>query len=190
MKRRRLLQSMVALPAAAALPVPALAQVQTADNAELTTVSVAAAGMPVPRFFSSDQYKALERLADILMPGYNDRPGAKEAGAPEFLDFLISDSPAGRQQLYKAGLDRLNAEAKRAHGKTFAALESDEAHPILKPIAVPWTYTGPADPFARFLLAAKEDLMRATVNSREYSAAASRNSRSSAGTGYYWFPIE
>lgn len=191
MKRRRLLQSMAALPAAAALPLPAPAQAPTpADNIELTVVSVTGAGEPVPRFFSRDQFRALERLADILMPAYNDRPGAKEARAAEFIDFLISSSPIDRQQLYKAGLDRLNAEARSTYDRTFAELEADQFQPILKPMQGDWSYDGPADRFARFLLAAKDDLMRATINSREYAAAASRNSRGYTGTGYYWLPIE
>lgn len=178
MKRRHLLQSMAVLPAAA-LPVPAGAQSSPpppSDKVDITALSPARAGRPVPRFFSEDQFTALERLADILMPGFNGRPGAKEARAAEFLDFLISDSPADRQQLYREGLDQLNAQARKTQRQLFAALSDQQAAPILKPLTDAWTYDGPADPFARFLIAAKEDVLRATYNTR--------------GNGYYWVRIE
>jgi hypothetical protein len=188
MKRRRLLQSIAAIPAAAALPLPA--QSPETDKQELATVSAAEVVRAVPRFFTGDQLSALQRLADILMPAVNERPGAKQAGAAEFLDFLISESPVDRQQLYRAGLDRLNADSKRAYDRAFAALTDEQAAPILKPLTGSWTYDGPADPFARFLLAAKEDVLRATHNSRELVAAMSQASRGFSGTGYYWLPIE
>ena len=60
MKRRRLLQSIAAIPAAAALPLPA--QSPDADKQELTTTSVTQVGQPVPRFFSEDQLKALSDI--------------------------------------------------------------------------------------------------------------------------------
>ena len=47
----------------------------------------------------------------------------------------------------------------------------------------------PSDPFAQFLLAAKEDVLRATHNSREFAAAMSRTSRGFSGSGYYWLPL-
>jgi hypothetical protein len=165
----------------AALPlVPtALAQAPGAvgDRAlEVTTVPVGAVGRAVRRFFTEAQFKALERLADVLMPAVGERPGARQAGVAEFLDFLISESPVDRQRLYRDGLDRLSKEGF-----------SDST---LKPLTAEWTYDGPADPLARFLLAAKEDVMRATFNSREFAAAMSQTTRGFSGSGYYWTPIE
>ena len=46
---------------------------------------------------------------------------AGEAKAAEFLDFLLSQSPADRQALYRAGLDRLQADARNRSGAAFAA---------------------------------------------------------------------
>ena len=180
---------MAALPAAALHPSLS-AQSAESENKELTTAGISEIGRPVARFFSEDQFRALERLAEILMPAVNERPGAKQARAAEFLDFLISDSPADRQQLYRSGLDRLNADSKRAHDELFSALTDEQAAPLLKPVTAAWTYEEPGDPFARFLLAAKEDVLRATHNSREFIAAVSQTSRGSAGSGYYWLPIE
>ena len=66
-----------------------------------------------PRFFTAQQFAALRRVSDILMPATNGAPGALAAQAPEFLDFLIGESPADRQRVYRAGLDALNGGARR-----------------------------------------------------------------------------
>jgi hypothetical protein len=177
MKRRRLLQSMAALPLAQAVAAQTPAAATAAEPApEVTAVPVGAVGRPVARFFTETQFQALEQLADILMPPVDERPGAKQAHVAEFLDFLISESPADRQQLYRNGLDRLHKEGFDASA--------------LKPLTAAWTYDGPADPFERFLLAAKEDVMRATFNSREFAAAMSETRRGFSGSGYYWTVIE
>src|SRR5947209_4013855 len=52
---------------------------------------------PMPRFFSRAQFNSLRKLSAVLMPG------ALEARTPEFLDFLLSESPADRQRLYREG---------------------------------------------------------------------------------------
>ena len=106
------------------------------------------------------------------MPRVGDVPGAIEAGAPEFLDFLISQSANDRQALYRDGLDALNNATKKRFSKTFADEMLTEAAPLLAPLRQQWTYDPPADPLARFLWAAKQDVRTATVNSREYTIAA------------------
>ena len=199
MKRRSLLKSVAAAGALTPLapaqtPPPPRQETQAppsaADNLKIELAPPHSAGMPVTTFFSAAQLAALRKLSEIVVPTINERPGAVEAGAPEFLDFYISRSAAAVQDLYRAGLDRLNAEAQRAHRKGFGELTAEQAAPILKPMTAEWTYAGPQDSFARFLVRAKEDLLRATTNSREYATAMSGTSRSSGGVGYYWFPVE
>lgn len=121
-----------------------------------------------PAFFTKPELSAMRELAKLLVPAYDDRPGAVEAEAPEFLDFLLKQSPADAQQIYRQGL----AQFTRTKD--------------LKPLEQPWTYEEPKDPYARFLRAAKIALYQATVNSRAFITAA--NSR--GGSGLYWLPIE
>ena len=190
MKRRSILKSMAAAPAAA-VALPAQQAPPPADETPKLAVTVpedVAAG--VRRFFTPEQYAALEKLGEILVPKSETRPGAREARAAEFLDFLLSQSPLERQKLYREGLDRLNGEARKRAGPPFSDLNPQQADAVLAPLREPWTYKGSSDPFARFLRAAKEDIFLATVNSREFAAAASARSRAAAGTGTYWYPIE
>ncbi len=195
MKRRRFMQTIAAAPALA-VPVatPALAQPQTqrpAPEAPKLEMSAAdAAADTTPRFFTAPQLAALRKLSDILMPPLNNLPGALDANAAEFLDFLIGQSPAERKQIYRNGLDTLNAQALKQFKKPFAEVDAAQANTLLAPLKQPWTYDPPTDPFARFLREAKQDVRNATMNSREYSTAGSAGGRRGGGVGQYWYPLD
>ena len=195
MKRRSFLQTavaapLIAAPAAAAAPAPQpQASPQEAPKVEYTYTEVVAE--PAPRFFNAPQFAALKKLSEIIMPPMNGAPGALEAQVPEFLDFLIGSSPADRQQLYTVGLDRLNAQAKKEFNKSFAEVDATQANKLLAPLRQPWTYDPPADPLARFLIAAKQDVRTATINSREYSTAgAASGGRRAGGVGQYLYSMD
>jgi hypothetical protein len=189
MKRRSFFQGAAALPA-----LPAAAQyggaTSSSDLPKLTETAPDAVGEGVRTFFTPEQFATLRRLAELLVPAFQERPGAVDAGAVEFLDFLLKASPAARQTLYRNGLDRLQAEAQRAHKKPFAQLDASAADAILSPLRKPWTNGASPDPFARFLREAQDDLLQATVNSREYAQAMSRRSRSASGVNAYWLPLD
>jgi hypothetical protein len=193
MKRRRLLQAF-----AAAVPLAAQQQSQPrqpmagGEVPKLETSVADAAAQMSPGFFNVHQYAALRKLSDVLMPPINGAPGALDAHAPEFLDFLIGQSPADRQHVYREGLDALNAQAGKKFNKGFAELEGPQAVELLAPLREPWTFDPPADLLARFLRTAKQDVRTATMNSHEYVAAAgaSGGRRGFGGQGLYWYPLD
>lgn len=189
-QRRRFFQAVAAASSAPAL----LAQVAAPGSpAKLFTITAAQASEPVLKFFTPAQFSTLRHAAGLLQPAYNNLPGAVEAEAPEFLDFLLAVSPASRQTLYRKGLDHLSTEANRLFKKQFAALTPAEADQILKPLIVPWTFDPPANPLHRFLTDLRADLRTATTNSAPYAAAAtatSRRGRGRTGAGLYWLPID
>ena len=196
MRRRRFFQTLAAAPAAAALlgqqppAAPPTPQPAASEDPKLETAAADQVADNMPRFFDDRQFAALRKLSGLLMPGINGTPGALEAKAPEFLDFLISESPAGRQQVYQAGLDALNAQAEKSYRKPFAELDAAQADTLLAPLHQPWTYVPPADPLAHFLAVAKADVRTATVNSREFNTAVAGGGRRMGGTGLYWYPID
>jgi len=150
------------------------------------------AGETVARFFTPAQFAALRRLSAIIQPPMRGNPGALDCNVPEFIDFLIGVSPADRQQLYRNGLDALNAHAKKQFSKSFADLEDAQAHTILQPmlVAVPWPKDPPKDPLQAFMFAAREDIPMATRNSPEYAAAAAAKGMRAGGGGLVWNPID
>lgn len=173
---------MLAAPAAAAvvaLPADAAEAADTQPQVRDDFAKIEIAGSPVANadpqhaFFSKSEYAALERLANAILPPLNGKPGALEAQVPAFLDFLLSQSPKPRQTLYRDGLARI------ANGQPIEQL--------LKPLSAPWTYRDPEDPFARFLREAKQDILEATFNSREWiEARAGRR----GGVGTYYLAVD
>ena len=161
---------------------PALLEVTDAD----------AVAEPVARFFTPPQFAALHRLSALIEPPLKANPGALECGVPEFLDFLIGVSPADRQQLYRVGLDALNAQAKKQFSKPFADLDDAQAKTILQPmlVAVPWPKDPPKDPLKNFMFSAREDITTATRNSPEFAEASAASGRRGGGAGSVWKPID
>jgi len=149
-----------------------------------------------PTFFTADQFAALRALGNLLQPPMKSHPGAVEAGAPEFLDFLISVSPADRQQIYREGLDGLNSQSKKKFKKLFADLDATQADAIVRPllVVIPWSEDLPKDPVRHFLAQAHRDFRTATQNSREWAEAGAssgrRGGRGFGGAGLYWLPID
>ncbi len=128
------------------------------------------------------------------MPPKKNSPGALDAHAPEFLDFLISRSPAPMQTLYREGLDGLNAAAKRHFQKSFAELDTKQADTIIRPLLVAraWDREEPKDRMQRFMTQVHSDLRTATMNSAEWAAsgASSGRGRFNSGRRMYWKPID
>ena len=193
MKRRRFIQALAATPAAPALLAQQTQQVQPTPppaEASLRYAVPDAAAEAVLHFFTAQQFAALRKLSDLLHPPMNGAPGALEAKAPEFLDFLLGQSSADRQQLYRLGLDGLNAQARKRFAKPFADVDAGQAEMLLAPLREPWTYDAPADAVAAMLRAAKDDIRRATLNSREWNLAATAGRTRGGGGGLYWLPID
>jgi hypothetical protein len=207
MQRRRFMKTLAVAPAAPALlaqaparpPAPAQqpappappaagARGGPAPVARLDVVNPDTVAEPEARFFAPAQFSALRRLSNLLMPPLRGNPGALDAAAPEFLDFLISVSPADRQTLYRNGLDGLNARAKKQFNKNFADLDAAQCDAVVRPllVPVPWTHEPPKDPLQHFMAAAHDDIRAATRNSREWNTAAGRN----AGRQQFWNPVD
>ncbi|HEY4050451.1 MAG TPA: gluconate 2-dehydrogenase subunit 3 family protein [Acidobacteriaceae bacterium] len=143
------------------------------------------------RFFNDLQLATLRKLSDILMPPLDGYPGALQAEAPEFIDFLIGTSPPDQQQMYQSGLDRLNTEAKKQFGIQFTEVNAAQADQLIRPWLATWINDHPpAEPFTRFINLAHHDIRTATMNSRAWSVAATSSGERAPGMGLYWSPID
>ncbi|MDQ2950144.1 MAG: gluconate 2-dehydrogenase subunit 3 family protein [Acidobacteriota bacterium] len=209
MKRRSLLRSIVTLPVVATTLPASLAQhditaardkglpagpplvppgINETPNTPVTPADETAGNLI--KTFSPEQMSALSKLGELIAPSWNGNPGAGEAGAVEFLDFLVGCSPQSRIDLYKSGLNTLNQHSQEKFGKPFALTTSEQADTLLAPLREPWTYGNASnDHFGAFLLAAKGDILRATVNSKPYIDAESKKRRPRNASRFYWYPI-
>src|SRR5438876_12037288 len=119
MKRRRFVQTIVAAPAASALlaqqglapggPGPSgfgpggMRPNGPVEAVKLETGVADDGGETVLHFFNLAQLSALRKLGDVILPSINGAPGASEARAAEFLDFLVGQSLPEKQTLYRNG---------------------------------------------------------------------------------------
>jgi len=195
MKRRRFIQALAAAPAAPALlgqqaAPPASQSAVPAEPPPLDFAVPDEGADPVLRYFSTRQFATLRRVCDLLVPSAPGSAGAIEARVPEFMDFLIGDSPRDRQQLWLSGLDALEYESQSRFGKAFADADASQADILFAPLRQPWTDESPADPVARLLVAAKQDIRTATANSFERTAGPPGTPRRRGGGGLYWLPVE
>lgn len=86
-----------------------------------------------PQFFSPDEYAMVERLAEMIIPS-DGTPGAREAGASEFIDFIVASDP-GIQPAFRQGLTWMNAHALRLHNQLFLKLPAERQTEILEHLA-------------------------------------------------------
>jgi hypothetical protein len=204
-KRRGFVRGLLLAPAAQAAlsaqtppaaPTPAPARRAVTNVALLTVTEADVTAETRQHYFSQEQFQTLQKLAAMMMPPMKGNPGALDAKAPEFLDFLISVSPRDRQDLYLDGLDDLNAEAQRKFAKAFAQLDAQQADGILKPLMVarPWAQDRPSEPIKDFVSQVHDDLRTATMNSREWAEASAKSgrrfTRGSQSRGFLWKPID
>ncbi|MBW8812691.1 MAG: gluconate 2-dehydrogenase subunit 3 family protein [Caulobacterales bacterium] len=100
-----------AVPVVAAVAGPTLAWAPTALSAAQALALTAAAGRIVPT---------------------TETPGAVEAGVPQFVDRTLAtwSTPLDVEKM-KAGLTRLDSDARVAHGKVFAALDPAQQDALL-----------------------------------------------------------
>jgi hypothetical protein len=103
-------------------------------------------------FFSAEQFRMVETLAEMIIPA-DDSPGAKEAGVAEFIDFMVANRvpvSARRdvkctqdaiemgieaQNRFVAGLRWLNARSKSEFGLAFMDCSGDQQTASLEELA-------------------------------------------------------
>lgn len=72
------------------------------------------------------QTALLAELADVIIPD-TDTPGAKAAGAHEFIIRVIRNChPIEEQETFYAGLAKIDETSEAAHGKVFVDLDEDQ----------------------------------------------------------------
>jgi hypothetical protein len=138
MSRREALAVLAALPFAAALrPLPDWVDTGTAEAASRAVEEALAAGPPyVPKFFTPHEWRTARLLADLVIPRDERSGSATDAGAPEFMDYILSEYPD--QQLgIRGGLAWLDAESLRRFGTRFVESGGPGQRALLDDVAWP-----------------------------------------------------
>ena len=172
-------------------PTPWMTGLMEVKPLQLATLVPDAVAQADAHFFAAQQTLSLRRLCDVLLPPLKGFPGALDAGAPEFLDFLIGASPRQRQQMYLAGLDWLDAEARRKFAVPFARATDAQADELIRPWLRAWMSDHPPpESNARFINLVHLDIRMATVNSQVWSEAKLAAEGEVPGLDLYWYPVD
>jgi gluconate 2-dehydrogenase gamma chain len=75
------------------------------------------AGKYEPKSLNRHEYETLQRLADLIIPAADRSPGALQAGAADFIDFLCAASDE-MKDIYTGGIGWLDAEMRRRYNGT------------------------------------------------------------------------
>lgn len=93
------------------------------------------------RFLSEEQRRGVEALFEAILPGTDRGPGARDAGAADYLDCLLATDEstyyeiAGWKRLYSALLPALDAASRRRLGAPLADLAVGQARDLLGMLA-------------------------------------------------------
>ena len=92
-----------------------------------------------PKFFSPEQFKAIESLTELIIPT-DDQPGAREARVAEYIDFVVFSAAEFRPDLQKewtTGLALLDQLSQQKHAQPFAKLALPEQENLLLEASLP-----------------------------------------------------
>lgn len=131
--RRELLQAMSLAALASAAPgfsrwCFAFSRERQGDG---TDKSVPSLSNYAPQYFSPSEYRTVEVLTELILPS-TEGPGAKEAGAAEFIDFWVNNDPPLQERFHR-GLSWLDQAA--GNGLPFAQLPQAEQEKLLDRLA-------------------------------------------------------
>jgi gluconate 2-dehydrogenase gamma chain len=136
--RRTMLHWLGAAPAAAVAFTWTQDEVAAAaQHAHAAQQETAATKAPYkPRFFNANEYATITLLSDLIIPKDERSGSASDAGAPEFIDYIVSVQP-DRQTAMRGGLLWLDNECRRRFDRRFLAATAAQRGQILDDIAFP-----------------------------------------------------
>jgi hypothetical protein len=85
------------------------------------------------RALTPHQSETAAAIAELIIPK-TDTPGAREAGVPAFIDFMLAESTEddGQRQTFLAGLANVDERSRAAFGKDFIAGTPQQQTEILQ----------------------------------------------------------
>ncbi len=133
--RRDILKTVtLGIPAGSALRLVSLQAAEHLHSVIREEKAKAPAGGYAPKFFKPSQYQTLQALCQAIIPPDDRSGGAREAGAPEFIDLLTSENEDYQRRL-GGGLMWLDATCLKRYNKGYLRCSPSEQKEILDVIA-------------------------------------------------------
>ena len=95
------------------------------------------------QFFSPDEHRLIDAVAEMILPADDHSPGAHEARIAYYIDLVVANSSHQTRSHWKSRLSAFDSLAREQHGQPFVALEagrraallhlvgSNESHPSM-----------------------------------------------------------
>jgi gluconate 2-dehydrogenase subunit 3-like protein len=116
--RRNVLKTFAGVPALSLIKLIPLQVAEAAHNTVRNVKAQARGSGYTPKFFNRHEYRTLQALCQAIIPSDDRWGGALEAGAPEFIDLLTSESEEYQRRL-GGGLMWLNAVCLKRFKKVY-----------------------------------------------------------------------
>jgi gluconate 2-dehydrogenase subunit 3-like protein len=120
----------------ASLPVLGNAQeIATHDHSNHGAQASAPAKAYQLKFFTEEENKTIIEMSERIIPADDHSPGAKAAAVNEYIDLVVSESPAATKQTWREGLAAINKMSRDKFGKSFADSSAQQQIQLLTEIS-------------------------------------------------------
>lgn len=137
---------------AAAFAAAGLIDRLAATDAHAAVLQSTVGGGPYsPQALDEHQFLTLSRLADLIIPVEDGRPGAVLAGVPAWIDSLLAVN-AELTTRYRDGLAWIDAAIERQHGGDFISATPEQQTGLLDRIAYKKNRSAELDPGIDFFI--------------------------------------
>ena len=83
------------------------------------------------KFFTPAQHRTVDVLSELIIPADDRSPGAKAAQVADYIDFVLSESPAETKKAWTDGLAALDAASTSTSGKAFTEATPEQQTALL-----------------------------------------------------------
>ena len=132
--RRSILKGLAVVPVSALIRQGPSHMAEILPQSEYNASASATDGAYAPKFFNSRDYATLRTLCQTIIPSDERWGGAIEAGSPEYIDLLTSESEDFQMRL-GGGILWLDATCQKRYDNTFAQCSAAQQKEILDLIA-------------------------------------------------------
>src|SRR5262245_44202834 len=88
-----------------------------------------------PNFFTAEELATVTIMSDLIIPADERSPGAKEAGVPEFIDLMVSESPEEIKAAWREGLKAIDEKSQRDCSTNFRSATPEQQIALLKEVS-------------------------------------------------------
>ncbi len=100
-----------------------------------TAAAAATAKAQAPKFFTAQELATVATISDLIIPTDEHSPGARAAEVHNFIDLMVSESPAEAKTLWRDGLAAVGKMSQTMFSKDFNSATPEQQTKLLTEIS-------------------------------------------------------